>query len=73
MRHIDQYQVIWPDRALVDVSSKLRVDREGKGRKLNTADAWIAGTALYLDCRLASHDGDFDGIPDLQLLRTSPT
>ena len=54
--------------AVVDISANLRSAQEGAGRRLNTADAWIAATALMLNCPLASHDGDFDGIAGLQLI-----
>jgi tRNA(fMet)-specific endonuclease VapC len=69
MLHMDQYEVIWPDPALVHISAQLRAEREKAGRRLNTADAWIAATALYMNCSLASHDGDFTGIPGLNLIR----
>ena len=69
MQHMDQYEVIWADLALVHISAQLRAEREKAGRRLNTADAWIAATAILLDCPLASHDGDFDNIPNLQLIR----
>jgi len=36
---------------------------------LKSADAWIAATALLLECPLASHDGDFADIPGIELLR----
>ena len=38
------------------------------GRRLSVADAWIAATALYLGCPLATHDRDFIGIPNLRLI-----
>ena len=68
-QHMDQYEVFWPNLALVEVSSQLRVEREQVGRRLNTADAWIAATAVYLNCPLASDDGDFTDIPNLELIR----
>lgn len=61
--HIRQYEVVWPDLETAHISANLRVERELAGRRLNTADAWIAATALRLSCPLASEDGDFDGIP----------
>ena len=68
-RHLSQYDVIWPNPALVEISAQLRRERERAGRRLNTADAWIAATALLLERPLASHDGDFVGISDLELIR----
>ena len=63
-RHIAQYEVIWPNEALVDISARLRSERVKSGRALKTADAWIAATALMLECPLATDDKDFDGIPN---------
>jgi predicted nucleic acid-binding protein len=68
-RHIEQYDVVWPNHELVDVCARLRSDRRSAGRELKQADAWIAATALYLTCPLASDDGDFGGIPYLRLIR----
>ena len=68
-RHMDQYEVHWPDDELVDLCARLRQKRQAAGRRLEIADAWVAATALYLECPLASHDGDFDDIPDLELIR----
>ena len=66
---LEQYEVIFPNSQLVDICARLRAERRSAGREIKVADAWIASTALYLGCPLASHDGDFDGIPDLQLIR----
>ena len=68
-QHLAQYDVVWPTPEMVDTSANLRSAQERAGHKLNTADAWIAATALMLNCPLASHDGDFDGIVDLQLIQ----
>ena len=68
-RQMGQYQVHWPDPELIDFCAWLRAERRANGREMKLADAWIAATALYLDCPLASHDGDFRGIPGLQLIR----
>ena len=62
MLHISQHEVIWPNHAL------LRDARERAGRRLNTADAWIAATAILLNCHLASADRDFSSVRNLQLI-----
>lgn len=67
--HIERFEVIWPNEEMVRISTRLRSEREQAGRRLNTADAWIAATAIMLDCPVASHDRDFSGIPDLELIR----
>ena len=68
-QQLDLYRVHWPDEELVELCARLRADRRASGRVLEVADAWVAATALNLDCPLVSHDGDFDGIPGLQLIR----
>ena len=69
MQYIEQYEVIWPSPDLAYISAQLRTERETAGRRLNTADAWIASTAITLGCPLIADDGDFSGIPNLQLIR----
>ena len=70
-RHLDQYGVEWVTPELVQISAGLRAQRESAGRRLERADAWIAATALLLDCPLATHDRDFSGIPNLQVVSAS--
>ena len=73
LRHfLDQFDVVWASPEMVEISASLRSNREKNGQRLNTADAWIAATAIMLGCPLASHDGDFVGIPGLYLIR-APT
>lgn len=67
--HLDQYEVVPGSLELAEISANLRAERERAGRQMQTADAWIAATALLLDCPLASDDGDFVGIPRLELIR----
>ena len=68
-RHLAQYTTIWANPDLVEISARLRDNRQRAGRELKSADAWVAATALMLQCPLASHDRDFTGIPDLNLLQ----
>ena len=67
--HLRQYEVVWPSDELVEICARLRAERRSAGREIAVADAWIAATALMLGCPLASHDRDFVGIPDLELIR----
>ena len=71
--HLRQYEVVWPNSELVDICAQLRSEREAYGRRLATADAWIATTAIMLKSPLASHDRDFSGIPNLEVIQNSPT
>ena len=66
---IAQYQIVWPDPVLVDISARLRSDLRRVGRTLAAPDAWIAATALLRQCPLASADRDFLGIPGLSLIQ----
>lgn len=67
--HLDRYEVIWPTPTLVGVSARLRSEGKSAGRELEQADAWIAATAIRLQCPLVSHDGNFSNIPDLELIQ----
>ena len=69
---IEQYEVVWPDPDILQISAHIRSVRQAAGRRLEVADSWIAATALRLECPLLSHDGDFDGIPGLQLIKDLP-
>ena len=69
---LDQYEVVWPNSDLVRISAHLRSERERAGRRLNTGDAWIAATALLLECPLASDDRDFSSISGLVFI-TAPS
>lgn len=71
LRHIEQYEVVWPNLELVEISARLRYQQERTGRRLNTADAWIAATAILLNCPLATLDEDFSAIPALQLIESA--
>ena len=67
--HLDQYDVVWPDRQLVEASVQVRAARRRAGLPISTADAWIAATALQRQCPLATDDRDFSGIPNLELIQ----
>ena len=66
--HLERYEVIWPTEELVEISTRLRAAMELAGHRMGAADDWIAATALYLDCPLATHDRDFIGVPGLRLI-----
>ena len=66
--YLSQYDVYWPDSDLTRISGDLRAEMELMGNRLSVADAWIAATALYLGCPLATHDRDFFDIPNLRLI-----
>ena len=68
-QHLQQYAIIWPNPELVDTCARLRSSQENLGRRLEIADAWIAATAVMLNCPLASHDRDFSDIDGLEIVR----
>ena len=68
-RYLQEYEVIWPNRELVDTCARLRSERRAAGRELGLADAWISATALMLNYPLATADRDFVVIPDLRLIQ----
>ena len=67
--HLQHYVAVWPNLELVDLCANLRSERERAGRRLRVADAWIAATALMLQCPLAAHDRDYSGIPRLHVIQ----
>lgn len=70
-QQLGYYEIIWPNSRLVDICARLRAERKRAGRELGMADAWIASTALMLNCPLATHDRDFEGIPNLELVQAA--
>jgi len=40
-----------------------------EGRRMPVNDSWIAATAIAHDIPVVSHDGDYDGVPDLTVIR----
>ena len=63
------YEVVGYDLELVNICARVRADSRGRGSELSVADAWIAATAIWLDCPLLAHDKDFGNPPDLQVVR----
>ena len=70
VRHLEQYEIVWAGPELARVCARLRSERKAAGREMNSADAWIAATAILLKCPLASHDGDFSEVPGLELIQS---
>ena len=62
--------VIAPFRMeMVERFARLRAHRRRIGREIETADAWIAATALWLECPLVTHNRrHFLDIPELDVL-----
>lgn len=65
---INQYEVSWSSRELVDYGARLHAEREAAGRRLAMADVWVAATAMMYGCPLVSSDKAFRNIPGLKLI-----
>ncbi len=63
------YDIVESDLSLAKTCADLRADCRHRGRRLDTADAWIAATAILLNCPLLSHDRDFGNPPGLKVIR----
>lgn len=70
VEHINEsYDVLGCNERLVMASARLRADYRRRGLQLGAADAWIAATAVLLNCPLLSHDRDFGSHPGLEVIR----
>ena len=61
-KHLDQFQVVWPTPELVDTCARLRSNTRKAGNELSLADAWIAATAMMINCPLAADNSDFSHV-----------
>lgn len=52
------YDLIGYDLELVQTCARLPAASRRRGRELKPADAWVAATAILLNCPLLSHDRD---------------
>lgn len=49
-RHLDHDEIFWASPELLEACARLRSERRAAGREMNSADAWIAATAILLKC-----------------------
>ena len=64
------YRIVLPEVDLAQYTARLRADLQRAGRRLNSShDEWIAATALWLGCPLATHDRDFTRVDGLALIQ----
>lgn len=55
IRYVDEtYDMVGYDLELVKACARLRADSRRRGRELKMADAWIAATAVSLNCPVLS-------------------
>lgn len=57
------------DRAVADRFADLAHAAIAAGRKPRVQDLWIAATAAVHHAAVATQDGDFDGLPGIEVLR----
>jgi len=63
------FTVIHSDADLCNAWARAMTDARQRGRRIETADAWIAATALLHDAPLVTHNPtDFAGLPSLRLI-----
>ena len=67
-----KYAIVPFDMGMVEHFARLRAGRRRGGREIETADAWIAATALWAQCPVVTHNvGDFAGIDALEVITES--
>lgn len=57
------------DRDVASAWAALRLALRDAGRRMPMNDSWIAATALTYEMPVVSHDADYDGVPDLEVIR----
>lgn len=67
-----RFAIVPTSRDLVLKWAEVMVAARRAGRRLETADGWIAATAMLYDAPLVTHNvGDYLGVPDLKLITES--
>ena len=57
------------DEGVAHAWAALRLALRDLGMRMPINDSWIAATAIANDLAVASHDGDYDDIPGLRVIR----
>lgn len=66
---LSRFRTVYPSNHLCTVWATAMIGARRAGQPIDTADAWIAATALALDCPLVTHNAaDFAGIPGLKII-----
>ncbi|MBK5295102.1 MAG: PIN domain-containing protein [Acidobacteriia bacterium] len=67
--YIERFTVVPSSPDLCRKWAEVMVAAQAAGRRIETADAWIAATALLYDAQLITHNGGhFLGVPGLKLI-----
>ena len=66
---LTRFVIVPSSRDLVLKWAEVMVAARRVGRRLETADAWIASTAIVYDAPLITHNGgDYSGVPGLNVI-----
>jgi tRNA(fMet)-specific endonuclease VapC len=72
-RIISSFTLILPDRDLCRLWAEVTLACRKVGRPIETADAWVAATALQLGVPLLTHNrSDFAAVPGLTIISAAP-
>lgn len=64
-----EFLIVPSSRSLSRKWAATMVQAQSLGRRMETADAWIAATSLLYDAPLATNNpSDYIGVPDLKLI-----
>ena len=67
--YIERFTVVPSSPDLCRTWAEVMVVAQAAGRRIETADAWIAATALLYEAPLVTHNGsDYRGVPGLKLI-----
>jgi len=70
---LGRFVIVPSSRGLVLKWAEVMVAARRAGRRLDTADAWIAATAVLYDSPLITHNAsDYLGVPGLKLITEAP-
>ena len=68
-KHFTKYTTLLPDEETCEFWVRVKDGCKRKGRPIQTADAWIAATALQWDIPLITSDyGDFAAVDGLEIV-----
>ena len=66
---MQKYVIVDFSSEMAEHWARIRAERRAAGHELESADAWIAATALDLDCPVVTNNSrDFTGIKGLEVI-----
>ena len=69
---LENFTVLFPDRELCMKWAEVKAESRRRGRPIETADAWIAATALFYGLPLITHNrSDFESLDGLEIISES--